>query len=92
MAAKFDLSSIAADINVATDVAAKLAPFLGLIPGLAPYAPVISAAIPSIVKAAQAIEQALGMPVGLSQNTQAVESVIDPTQKAPAHVLSVING
>ena len=78
MSVTIDLSQIEEDINIAEDVAQKLAPFLFLIPGLGPYVGAITAAIPQIVKATNAIEQALGVKVGSEGNNQIIADHIDP--------------
>lgn len=78
-----DLSALEADINIAEDVATKLGPLLFLIPGIAPYAAAISAAIPMIVKATNAIEAAFPQsPVGSIANSTAIAAHIDPSKPA----------
>lgn len=78
MPVTIDLSQIANDVNIAEEVASKLAPFLFLIPGIGPYASAIAAAIPQIVRATNALEQAIGAPVGSAANTQAIADHLDP--------------
>lgn len=75
----FDVTTIIDDINIAEEVAQKLAPFLFLIPGISPYVAAITAAIPEIVKATQALESAIPtLTVGSVANTQAVADHINP--------------
>lgn len=88
---KIDLSAIAADLNMAEEAAAKLAPLLAMIPGLGPYAPAITQAIPAVVKATHVLEEALGLEVGMAKNTAAVVDVIDPTKTPAPEVAAVLN-
>jgi hypothetical protein len=73
-----DLSALENDINIAEDVASKLGPLLFLIPGLGPYVGAITAAIPMIIKATRAVEDAFGHPVGSAANTQVIAAHLDP--------------
>ena len=78
----FNLSDIEADVNLAEQVAKNLAPFLFLIPGIAPYAAAIGAAIPQIIKATNVLEGAGAGAVGTTENTQAIADHLNPEQPA----------
>lgn len=87
-----DLTTFADDVNFAEEFAAKMSPVFFLIPGIAPYAAAIVAAIPQIIKATNVLEQAVGIAVGTEANTQAVADHINPEKPANPVLTNAVTG
>jgi len=60
--------------------ATALGPLLALVPGIGPYAGVITAALPELIKAAEAVAAATGAPATGAVVAGQVAAHLDPSQ------------